>query len=133
MHQLLIGAGIGWDELEGFEGGEAKPDLLGINHYLTSERFLDHRVDLYPGHEIGGNGRDTYVDAEAVRVKRLDEDTGFAPRPSRGVEAATGIPHGGDHRRSIKAATATQQQRWFAEVWDTAKRPTRRGQAIFAP
>lgn len=117
MHQLLLGAGIGWDELEGFQGDEAKPDLLGINHYLTSERFLDHRVDCYPGHEVGGNGRDTYVDAEAVRVKRLDEDTGFAPRLREAWERY-GIPmaitevHHGCHR--------DEQLRWFAEVWQTA-------------
>ena len=119
MHQLLLGAGIGWDELEGFQGGEAKPDLLGINHYLTSERFLDHRTDLYPGHEVGGNGRDTYVDAEAVRVKRLDEDTGFAPRLREAWEryqipmAITEVHHG-CHR--------DEQLRWFAEVWETANR-----------
>jgi dTDP-4-dehydrorhamnose reductase len=117
MHQLLLGAGIGWDELEGFESGEAKPDLLGINHYLTSERFLDHRVDLYPGHEVGGNGRDAYVDAEAVRVRRLDEDTGFAPRLREAWEryaipmAITEVHHG-CHR--------DEQLRWFAEVWQTA-------------
>ncbi len=118
MHRLLIGAGIGWDEIEGFAGGEAKPDILGINHYLTSERFLDHRTHLYPGHEVGGNGRDTYVDAEAVRVKRLEDDTGFAPR-LREAWARYGIPiaitevHHGCHR--------DEQLRWFVEVWETAK------------
>ncbi|HEX8217228.1 MAG TPA: family 1 glycosylhydrolase [Allosphingosinicella sp.] len=117
MHRLLIGAGIGWDELEAFESGDARPDLLGINHYLTSERFLDHRTHLYPGHEVGGNGRDTYVDAEAVRVKRLEDDTGFAPRLREAWERY-GIPmaitevHHGCHRE--------EQLRWFVEVWKTA-------------
>ncbi|HEX9932858.1 MAG TPA: family 1 glycosylhydrolase [Allosphingosinicella sp.] len=117
MHKLLLGAGIGWDELEAFESGDAKPDLLGINHYLTSERFLDHRIHLYPGHDVGGNGRDTYVDAEAVRVKRLEDDTGFAPRLREAWERY-GIPmaitevHHGCHR--------DEQLRWFAEVWKTA-------------
>ncbi|HEX8258024.1 MAG TPA: family 1 glycosylhydrolase [Allosphingosinicella sp.] len=117
MHRLMLGAGIGWDEMEAFAGGEAKPDLLGINHYLTSERFLDHRTGLYPDHEIGGNGRDRYVDAEAVRVKRLDADTGFGPR-LREAWARYGIPiaitevHHGCHR--------DEQLRWFAEVWETA-------------
>ena len=117
MHRLLLGAGIGWEEIEAFAGGEAKPDLLGINHYLTSERFLDHRIHLYPGHEVGGNGRDRYVDAEAVRVKRLDGDTGFAPRLREAWERY-GIPmaitevHHGCHR--------DEQLRWFIEVWDTA-------------
>ena len=117
MHQLLIGAGIGWEELDAFASGDAAPDLLGINHYLTSERFLDHRTHLYPGHEIGGNGRDTYVDAEAVRVKRLEDDTGFGPR-LREAWARYNIPmaitevHHGCHR--------DEQLRWFAEVWKTA-------------
>jgi dTDP-4-dehydrorhamnose reductase len=118
MHGLLIGAGIGWDEIQAFRGGEAKPDMLGINHYLTSERFLDHRTHLYPGHEVGGNGRDTYVDAEAVRVKRLDADTGFGPRLREawqryGIPMAITEVHHGCHR--------DEQLRWFVEVWKTAQ------------
>jgi dTDP-4-dehydrorhamnose reductase len=118
-HKILFGAGVGWGEMELFEGGEAKPDMLGINHYLTSERFLDHRTHLYPWIEPGGNRRDTYVDAEAVRVKRLEDDTGFAPRLREAWEryripiAITEVHHG-CHR--------DEQLRWFAEVWRTAGR-----------
>jgi dTDP-4-dehydrorhamnose reductase len=116
-HKILFGAGVGWAEMEQFEGGEARPDILGINHYLTSERFLDHRTHLYPWLEPGGNRRDTYVDAEAVRVKRLEDDTGFAPRLREAWErysipiAITEVHHG-CHR--------DEQLRWFAEVWETA-------------
>jgi dTDP-4-dehydrorhamnose reductase len=118
QHGLLIGAGIGWGEIAAFAGGEAKPDLLGINHYLTSERFLDHRLHLYPGHDVGGNGLHEYVDAEAVRVKRCDHDTGIGPR-LREAWARYGIPiaitevHHGCHR--------DEQLRWFVEVWNTAQ------------
>lgn len=116
-HKILFGAGIGWGEMELFEGGEARPDILGINHYLTSERFLDHRTHLYPWLEPGGNRRDTYVDAEAVRVKRLEDDTGFAPRLREawdryGIPIAITEVHHGCHR--------DEQLRWFAEVWRTA-------------
>ncbi|HEX8444275.1 MAG TPA: family 1 glycosylhydrolase [Allosphingosinicella sp.] len=116
-YDMLFGAGVSMGDLERLASGEATPDLLGINHYLTSERFLDHRLDLYPGHEVGGNGRDRYVDAEAVRVKRLEGDTGFAPRLREAWERY-GIPmaitevHHGCHR--------DEQLRWFAEVWKTA-------------
>ena len=116
-HKALLDSGVGRAELEMFEGGQAKPDILGINHYLTSERFLDHRTHLYPWLEPGGNGRDTYVDAEAVRVKRLEDDTGFAPRLREAWEryripiAITEVHHG-CHR--------DEQLRWFAEVWETA-------------
>ncbi|TMJ13953.1 MAG: sugar nucleotide-binding protein [Alphaproteobacteria bacterium] len=116
-HSILFGAGVGWAELEAFESGEATPDLIGINHYLTSERFLDHRIGLYPSHEIGGNRRNTYVDAEAVRVKRLEADTGIAARLREAwqrykIPMAVTEVHHGCHR--------DEQLRWFAEVWKTA-------------
>jgi dTDP-4-dehydrorhamnose reductase len=118
FHDILFGAGVGWGEMEVFEGGEATPDLLGINHYLTSERFLDHRLHLYPDQEVGGNRRDTYVDAEAVRVKRLQDDTGFGPRLREawdryGLPMAITEVHHGCHR--------DEQLRWFKEVWSTAE------------
>lgn len=125
FHDILFGAGIGWTEMEMFESGEGRPDLIGINHYLTSERFLDHRIDLYPGHEIGGNRRDRYIDAEAVRVKRLEADTGIGPRLREAWEryaiplAVTEVHHG-CHR--------DEQLRWFAEVWETAG--TLRGEGV---
>lgn len=119
LFAFLRGAGVGCSALDRLGSGEARPDILGINHYLTSERFLDHRIHLYPEHFHGGNGRDTYADAEAVRVKRLEDDTGFAPRLREAWERY-GIPiaitevHHGCHR--------DEQLRWFAEVWQTAAR-----------
>lgn len=116
-HKILIGAGVPFASLDQLESGAATPDILGINHYLTSERFLDHRVDLYPGHAVGGNGRDNYVDAEAVRVKRLHLQTGIGPRLREAWEryrlpmAITEVHHG---------CTRDEQLRWFAEVWEEA-------------
>jgi dTDP-4-dehydrorhamnose reductase len=117
FRDIMLAAGIGREELEALEGGEASPDLIGINHYLTSERFLDHRTHLYPGHEPGTNGRDLYVDAEAVRVKRLEPDTGIGPRLKEAWDryrlplAVTEVHHG-CHR--------DEQLRWAAEAWNTA-------------
>ncbi|MEA3036726.1 MAG: dTDP-4-dehydrorhamnose reductase [Sphingomonadales bacterium] len=117
FRDILLGAGIGPGELDALAGGEAIPDLIGINHYLTSERFLDHRIHLYPDHAPGRNGRDLYVDAEAVRVKRLEPDTGIGPRLREAWEryrlplAVTEVHHG-CHR--------DEQLRWANEVWNTA-------------
>lgn len=44
------------------------PDVLGLNHYLTSNRYLDENMDAYPRASHGGNGRHAYADVEAVRV-----------------------------------------------------------------
>jgi dTDP-4-dehydrorhamnose reductase len=128
-HKRLLDAGIGAGEIEAFAGGEARPDMIGINHYLTSERFLDHRTHLYPWLQPGGNGRDTYVDAEAVRVKRLEPETGLAPR-LREAWARYAIPmaitevHHGCHR--------DEQLRWFAEAWETAGRLREEGMDLRA-
>ena len=102
-----------------FADGAAAPDLIGINHYLTSERFLDHRIHLYPGLEPGGNGRDVYVDAEAVRVAEPRRARSASPPRLREAWERYGIPlaitevhHG---------CTRDEQLRWFAEVWRTAE------------
>lgn len=116
--ERLVEAGIDPAEIALFRSGEARPDLIGINHYLTSDRFLDHRTHLYPWLRPGGNGRDTYVDAEAVRVKRLEPDTGLGPRLREaweryGIPLAVTEVHHGCHR--------DEQLRWFAEAWQTAQ------------
>ncbi len=123
--QRMLDHGIDEARLELLASGEARPDMLGINHYLTSERFLDHRVDLYPGHPVGGNGRDRYIDAEAVRVKRLHLDTGFSGRLTEAWQrygiplAITEVHHG---------CTRDEQLRWFVQVWEEAK--ALRGQGV---
>lgn len=48
------------------------PDVIGINHYVTSDRFLDHDIAAYPPHLRGGNDVQTYVDVETVRVAPPD-------------------------------------------------------------
>jgi dTDP-4-dehydrorhamnose reductase len=64
----LLHAGIAREEFAWFADNPCPPDILGINHYITSDRYLDHRVDRYAGLEPGGNDRHRYVDVEAVRV-----------------------------------------------------------------
>jgi len=106
-------------QIESFASGEARPDLIGVNHYLTSDRYLDHRIELYPDLEPGGNGRDIYVDAEAARVDESRGDFGLEARLREIWDrysiplAITEVHHG---------CTREQQLRWFAEVWATAGR-----------
>ena len=115
--------GIGRAELDDCATGEATPDVIGVNHYLTSERFLDHRFTRYPERRAGGNGRERYADVEAVRVP-----TAAAARP--GTPAAQtweryGLPiavtevHNG--------CTREEQMRWLHEMWRRPKRSARAG------
>ncbi|MBV9882828.1 MAG: sugar nucleotide-binding protein, partial [Sphingomonadaceae bacterium] len=118
LYHFLVDAGIGEAELAAFADGAAAPDLIGINHYLTSDRFLDHRLGLYPELAPGGNGRDRYVDAEAVRVPRLGREVGLGPRLREAWVryqiplAVTEVHHG---------CTREEQLRWFADAWETAR------------
>ncbi|HEU4409672.1 MAG TPA: family 1 glycosylhydrolase [Polyangiaceae bacterium] len=68
LRDYLRGGGATDADLGWFEDNPCPPDVLGINHYVTSERFLDDRLELYPPHTHGGNGRHRYADVEAVRV-----------------------------------------------------------------
>ena len=60
--------GIEKEKLQFFIDHPCSPDIIGVNHYVTSERFLDEKTENYPVHTIGGNGIHQYADVEAIRV-----------------------------------------------------------------
>ena len=70
MYAHARSLGVGSAEIAHAVGEGCPPDLIGINHYVTSERWLDERLSGYPQHTHGGNDRDLYADVEAVRVSR---------------------------------------------------------------
>jgi dTDP-4-dehydrorhamnose reductase len=106
------------DELAELASGAATPDIIGFDHYLTSERFLDHRVERYPDVVPGSNGRDTYADVEAVRIARLTHELGPRLRLRETWEryqipiAVTEVHHG---------CTRDEQVRWLHQVWSEAE------------
>ncbi|HEX8555866.1 MAG TPA: family 1 glycosylhydrolase, partial [Sphingomonas sp.] len=67
MWERLIRFDLG-DRLRAIADDPCPPDVVGVNHYLTSDRFLDHRLERYPPATHGGNKRTRYADTEAVRV-----------------------------------------------------------------
>ncbi|MEO7121212.1 MAG: family 1 glycosylhydrolase [Ginsengibacter sp.] len=60
--------GIDAKQLEFFHSNTCKPDVIGVNYYLTSERYLDEHLINYPANTYGGNAIHSYADVEAVRV-----------------------------------------------------------------
>ena len=78
MWSYLREAGISEDELQFFLDHPTPPDIMGLNYYITSERYLDEDLAHYPPHTHGGNGIHSYADVEAVRVP-VREETGPAP------------------------------------------------------
>ncbi len=67
MWAYLREAGIEAAELRWFCEHPCPPDIIGINHYVTSDRYLDHDLSRHAP-QRRGNGRDAYVDVEAVRA-----------------------------------------------------------------
>lgn len=114
--------------LEAMAEEPCPPDVVGINHYLTSDRFLDHRCEDYPPERCGGNGRMRYADVEAIRVAlpapgglegALEEAWARYGRPLAVTEVHNGC-------------TREEQVRWLADAWDTASRLRDRGAPIEA-
>ncbi len=60
--------GIDQKDLAFFSDNPSPPSLIGVNHYITSERYLDEQFWCYPAQLWGGNGRHRYVDTEVVRA-----------------------------------------------------------------
>ena len=92
------------------------PGIVGINAYVTSERFLDERLDLHPPHLHGGNGVQAYADVEAVRVHGGLID-GFAGR-LREAHARYGLPLA--ITEVHLGCTREEQMRWLAQAWRAA-------------
>lgn len=125
MWQYFVRHGIPASELEWFRSNPCRLDILGLNYYLTSLRFLDARTRQYPPAAAGGNGEQRYVDVEAIRVA---EDVSVDPTPLL-IEAW--------NRYSIPLAitevhngcTREEQLRWFVNIWDAVSLLNQRRQA----
>jgi dTDP-4-dehydrorhamnose reductase len=116
-------------ELAELATGEGRPDIIGFDHYLTSERYLDQRIHRYPDVSPGSNGRHDYVDVEAVRIAKLRPLLGPGLRLRETWErykipiAITEVHHG---------CTRDEQVRWLKEMWDSAEQERARGADIRA-
>lgn len=117
FHPRLLRAGVPLATLEALRAGVPGPVVLGFNHYITSERFLDHRTALYPPHTHGGNGRDAYADTEAVRVPAVAGQTGWLPRLREAVARYPGLPLAVTEAH-LGCADPAHQVRWLAECWN---------------
>lgn len=114
LYAFLLEHGITVEELDWFEQNRCPPSVLGFNYYLTSDRFLDDRVELYPAHFRGGDtGSEPLVDIEALRVQ---------PEGIAGVEPVLreawrryGIPLA--ITEAHLGGECDDQIRWLAEIW----------------
>ena len=113
----LLASGITEAELNLLLNEPCPPDVIGINHYLTSDRFLDDRLEPYPSSSHGGNGRHEYADVEAVRV--CAEGAAGAHVLIKEVCVRYGLPVAVTEVHL--GCTREEQLRWLKEVWDAAR------------
>ncbi|HEY0972428.1 MAG TPA: family 1 glycosylhydrolase [Gemmatimonadales bacterium] len=123
LWRFIADAGVPQAELEALRDEPCPPGIVGINHYVTSDRFLDERLDRYPPFTHGGNGRQAYADVEAARVC-----ADAIPGPGGALAAAW-------ERYALPLAvteahlgcTREQQLRWLHDVWTAALDQRARG------
>ncbi|MEH2003166.1 MAG: family 1 glycosylhydrolase [Nostoc sp.] len=128
MWGYLRYCGISKTELEESLQYTCPPDIIGINHYLTSERFLDENLENYPACTHGGNGREKYADVEAVRVC------------AEGLEGPRTLLNEAWERYKLPIAvtevhlncTREEQLRWLQEVWNAAQELRNQGADVRA-
>jgi dTDP-4-dehydrorhamnose reductase len=127
MRAWLRRAGVSDEQLEFFCAHPCPPDVVGLNYYVTSDRYLDHRLDRYPASTHGGNGQIRYADVEAVRVasgvvgheEHLHRAWQRYGKPVAITEAHLGC-------------TREEQMRWLLEAWRGAHAARARGAIVEA-
>jgi beta-glucosidase/6-phospho-beta-glucosidase/beta-galactosidase len=126
MFTYLRSEGVSEKEILWFIDHPCPPTVIGINYYLTSDRYLDHRIEMYPPDRVSAEGR--FVDVEAVRVRR-QAMAGFDAllletwRRYKTPVALTEVHLGG---------TVEDQIRWLAAARDGLLRARERGTTCVA-
>ena len=120
---------MGFEEyLQKISDAPCPPDIIGVNHYLTSDRFLDHRVARYPQETVGANGYKSFADVEAVRVLAT---------PHQGLEHVLSDAWDRYHipvalTECHNGCTREEQMRWVRDAWKSAEQLNAAGKQIVA-
>ncbi len=115
---FLLEHGLTEREIFWFAEDPCPPDVIGLNYYVTSDRYLDDRTWMYPAWLVGGDsGGEPLADIEAVRVR------------AEGIAGAGTILREAWERYRIPVAITEahlggppdEQVRWLACLWNEAK------------
>jgi dTDP-4-dehydrorhamnose reductase len=101
-------------ELDYFNSNRYPPDIIGINHYITSERFLDEDKKKFPGWSYSKNGKDKYCDVDIVRADIHQREGHYKILKSAAERYRLPIALTEVHLGSTRDA----QLRWFKEAYD---------------
>jgi dTDP-4-dehydrorhamnose reductase len=123
LWDYLVSTGIDEADLLWFRDNPCPPDILGVNYYITSERWLDHRVERYPQSYAGRFKNFAIADIETARARAA---------PTAGIEPLLqeawdryGLPIA--ITEAHIDANREDQMRWLLEIWEASLRARRKG------
>ena len=128
LWDYLAGTGIDPAQLLWFRDHPCPPDVIGVNYYATSERWLDHRLQRYPEAYHGRYRGQSYADIETPRVLATPTP-GIGPLLGE-VWDRYGLPVAVTEAHID--ANREDQLRWLLEVWNAAHRARAAGADIRA-
>ncbi|HZF43036.1 MAG TPA: family 1 glycosylhydrolase [Sphingomonadaceae bacterium] len=116
------------DRLRTIAADPCPPDVIGINHYLSSERLMDHRVELYPHRSVADRKVARFrgvpkIDVDAIRHRQ----EGVLGLPALIEQAWQRYGRTIAITECHNGATREEQVRWFMQVWEEAEELRRRG------
>lgn len=117
MYRYLRRCGASTRQLGELADDPCPPDIIGVDHYVTSERYLDANVTSYPACCIGGNGIDRYADVDVARAR---------PDIRRGAAALLREAWERYHipivitEAHLSCDDERERVRWLVELWSAA-------------
>ncbi|MES2743693.1 MAG: family 1 glycosylhydrolase [Pseudomonadota bacterium] len=123
LWEYLCRSGVDQAELLWLRDHPCPPDIIGLNYYVTGERWLDHRVARYPQRYIGNYPGWHHADIETARALAI-------PTPGIGP-----LLHEVWQRYRLPMAvteahidsTREDQLRWLLEIWRASEQARRQG------
>ncbi|MCD2517650.1 sugar nucleotide-binding protein [Massilia sp. G4R7] len=123
LWKYLTKTGIPLEEFLWFRDNTCPPDIIGVNYYVTSERWLDHRPERFPEHHRGVADGIPCADIEASRVLATPTP-GIAPLLAE-VWDRYGLPLA--ITEAHIDANREDQLRWLLEIWEAAQQSQQNG------
>ncbi|MCW3115015.1 MAG: dTDP-4-dehydrorhamnose reductase [Segetibacter sp.] len=126
LWNYLLEVGLTKEDFEFFAANPCPPDIMGVNYYITSERYIDERIERFPQHTVGGNGKEVYADVEAVRVGRNQGPEVLFKEVWERFQLPIAVTEVHLH------CTREEQLRWFHYIWKAVNKLKDQGADIRA-
>ncbi len=128
LRRYLLDHGAPEAELDAFVDAPCPPDVIGINYYITGERWLDERIERFPPSHHGGAGGRHWADIEITRAL-VQPVPGLAPLLREAWQR---------YRLPLAVtevhidANREDQLRWLSAAWQAAQQVRDEGAVVEA-